>query len=179
MNEYSTILVPSNSTAPIHYVDVNLDERSPIHVAQVCKENPDEFGLAFYSGHHGEKIGTSELSVNDRATMIALAVSTRPSGDIPDLNGDIVVRCDKELADLIVENDNRFITDGKVVRAFRTWMKEFATANDLEVEAVFHTVAGYAGHVLAEAEARQEADMQKAIADMMGLTPEQVGVIRL
>lgn len=171
MTEYSTILIPSNLQEPITISDIP-PSFGPIHVALASRENPDEFEMEFFQG-----LDTNEE--NDRATMIAESVAQQEGKDGKVFTGYILMRCDKLLADRLVENDAAFIAESQIVRSFREWMNDYAYSHDVDVHKVFSAVACYAGRILADADARAEADMQQTIADMMGLRPEQVGVIRL
>lgn len=162
--------------SPIEAADGILDvsKVKPVHVALINAENPDEFEMGFYAMPLPPTWET-----NERASMIARAIADRTGHDAPEFGGDIVLRCDKVLADRIIENDQRHQQDDKTVKEFRYWMRDYADANGLEVDDVFHSVARYAGHVLCEADAAAEAEMQQALAKMMGIHPDQVGIIRL
>lgn len=175
--DFKVILVPMDMDAPIEDVSNIFDtaRETPIYVALVNHDNPDEFEMGFYAA----RPLPPQWVTNERASMIAEAVADRTGTTAPKMGGDILLRCDEVLADRILENDKKHQQDNRVVRAFRAWMTEYSEASEIEAHDIFYAVAAYAGHVLGEADKAAEVEMQQALAALMGVRPEQVGIIRL
>lgn len=172
----ATIRIPADLHTPIEVErNVDLVDHPPLHVAQVCAGNPDDFGVAFYPSYRGTY---QDFGVNHRATMVARAVDNDP--EMPPLRGDILLECEPGLATVILDNDLEFQADAKVVHAFRSWMNDYAEANSVEVGAVFFAMAKFVAH--AATEAMEDADTKEQVdrlAAMLGIDPSQIGVIHL
>lgn len=168
MTEVLTIRIPANMDELIAPIDHTIEVGLPLHVAGEG-ENPDDFCLAFYA-----QPDTDTTSFNDRATMIAAAATAdKPHAH---LHGDILMVGDPGLLQKIVESDEQFHKDAKVIKAFKAWLLDYSEINEVDDAHVFYTVNRYTNHVMAEAVESSAQNHAEQIAAMMGLDPRQVGV---
>lgn len=147
---------------------VSLD-RVPIHCAGIDVDNPDDFCMAFYAEQ-----GSQSIETNYRASMLASAAE---SGEEPVvIKGDVLLECDADLANRILQNDLEFQAHQRTVAAFRAWMRDYSEANNLEATTVFESVMCYGAH--AYQDAAEKVNVQR-VADILGMDPSQIGVVHL
>lgn len=174
--DYGTIRIPVDMNAPIEAVQrEGLANRLPLHVDEIDCDNPDEFNVAFYTDN--EWNAEWDVEENARATMVALAIGGgKPA---PTLRGDILLVCPEELATLITKNDAEFQVDALVIRAFREWLEMYATSHSVDKADVFYAVLKYLEHVRNESmQAAQDKEVNR-LAGLLGVSPDQIGVIVL
>lgn len=167
MNDTTTLRIPADMDQPIEEVWGVNDNLIPVHVVG-AGGNPDEFCMAFYIDGAGE-------DDNDRATMVARAASNDHT--MPPLVGDVLLTVDPELAGRIVANDEEFQQHKRTVNAFRAWLANYSDSNGIDRAIVFESVVTYAANVMENATQKAKDDHVNQIASMLGLRPEQVGVI--
>lgn len=113
---------------------------------------------------------------NERASMLA-----QVGGDDEDriLFGDVYLVCADDLAKRLIDNDQAFQKESSTARAFHAWMLEYSEKSDVSLSLIALTVGNYIAGILKENEKAEEKREVQRIADLLGIDPAQIGVIRL
>lgn len=171
MKDAITIRIPADMDQVITALDETINVGAPIYCAG-ASENPDDFCLSFYADGEFD----DDPPLNHRATMIALAAGDHLRTDDLEIRGDVLMVGDPGLLQKIIDSDVEFQEHAKVIKAFKTWMLDYATANDMDAAHLFYIVHRYTEHVTAEAMDAAQRDHAESIAALLGLDPQQVGV---
>jgi phosphodiesterase/alkaline phosphatase D-like protein len=165
-----TLTVPYDMHVAIEYVPhIDFGDQLPIF----SKDLGEQGTLSIYANHD-----SPNTYDNPRATMIA-EVAQEGSTNPPVITGDVFIVCHTFLANKLIASDEDFQQATRSIRAFRTWLLDYSTANSVEPGDVLGAVMKYGSDIFYQAQASRQRDMVESIAEMLGIDPESIGVINL
>lgn len=170
----STLHIPADLAKPVTMVDDFYAEgRHPLYLS--ISPN-DDSTFAIYNVMLRDEWSDD---VNYRATLIAEATSQPAGSYTGKIYSDVYVVCPTELAEKIVNNDVEYHRAMAIRRAFAEWVDDYPTTGGVTRGHVLLAVHEYVSGLLEESESLCQQAMAEQMAEMMGIDPSQVIIVRV